>query len=348
MTTYTTPVDEFDTDTEDGALGPEAQFDRNRPPLGSFVFGPAYDGTCFAIKGNLLYHCKPKQPESWPELFYVEVGPKQLSGRTGVFHNGQPYYLNESEIWYIQGTGNGLFQPVPTNSKTGAQSVRGAVSVAGKGIYHTGKDGIYLYANGNDIKVTEDALEPIFRGETVQEMPGVSSLSNSWLFTRKNHLYFGYTSSGFDWPTNVIVLNLQTNRLAYYVYDDGSEIEIRALGVDLTNDRILIGDNTGFIREIEKPANADDSGEAISWEVQSKDYTLPTRAHFPRFVKWDVDATNATVTGSLILDGAVHQTHTITGNRATKRRLVTTGNGQKAAVRISGTGPATVYTAEFE
>ena len=349
MSTYTTPLARFDSYTSDGGLGPLLITNNDRPPLGSFVFGPAYDGTCFIIKDNRLYYCKPKRPEAWPALYYIEVGPRQLPGKTGVFHGGQPHYLNANEIWYIQGTGNGLFQPIPTNAKTGAQSPKGAVSVTGKGIYHTGQDGIYLLANNNDIKITEDSLEPLFRGDDKNGMLGVDSMSTSWLFSYKNKLYFGYASSGFSYPNNVIAFNLQTNRVSYYTYNDGSDIQIRAVTADLTNDRIIAGDSTGFLRVIENKAVTTDSGTAISWEVQSKDFTMQTRKHFPRWVKYDVDASSAnSVTGALVLDGAVHQSHTITGDRLTKRRLVGTGNGNTAAVRISGSGPATFYSAEFE
>jgi hypothetical protein len=147
----------------------------------------------------------------------------------------------------------------------------------------------------------------------------------------------------------MIVFNMDTAKTAYYVYNDGSAVEIRTIHHDDTNDRILIGDNTGYIRVIESATYTDDSGTAIPFDIQSKDFTLPTRAHFPRWVKYDVDASSATsVTGELFLDGTSHQSHTITGNRLTKRRLVGTGNGQKASVRISGSGPAFIYTAEFE
>lgn len=349
MATYTQPLNEFDTTTTDGNLGAEVDTDRNRPPLGSFCFGPAYDGTCFILKDNRLYYCKPKRPEEWPALYYVEVGSRQLPLKTGLFYNGQPYIANTERLWHIQGTGAGVFNPIPMNSKTGAQSINGAAAVTGKGIYHTGPDGIYLYSNGIDTKITEDTLEPIFRGETVEGLPGVNNMANTWLFAKRNYLYFGYPASGQTYGANVIVLNLQTGKLNYYLYNDGANVEIRAITWDSTNKRILVGDNTGYVRVIESPSNSDDSGTAISWEIQSKDFTLPTRAHFPRFVKYDVDASSATsVTGTLLLDGVSHQTHTITGDRITKRRLVGTGNGNKAALRISGSGPATVHTAEFE
>jgi len=348
MTTYTMPVDEFDTSTADSALGGEIQYDRDRPPLGSFVFGPAYDGTCFILKDNRLYYCKPKQPEAWPELFYIEVGQPQFPLKTGVIHNGQVYVFSKSRVHYIQGTQDGTFLPFERDSKTGAQTIRGAVSVSGKGIYHTGPDGIYLFTSGSDQKITERTLEPLFRGDDKEGMNGVDTMSGSWLHRYGNHLYFGYRSTGQSYPGNIIALNLDTDRIAYYTYNDGSAIHISALTNDVENSRLLVGDATGFVRVIENALYSDDSGEAIAFDIKGKDFTLPTRAHFPRWVKYDVDASNATVTGELILDGVSHQSHTVTGDRITKRRLVGTGNGERATVRISGTGPAEIFTAEFE
>lgn len=348
MTTFTVPLDDFDSSTSDGGLGTEVLIDRDRAPLGSFVFGPAYDGTCFIIKDNLLYYCKPKEPETWPALFYIEVGTPQLPGITGVFHNGQPHYFTRNAIYYIQGTGNNLFQPIPLQARTGAQSIRGAVSIAGFGIAHTGPDGIYVFTNGTDKKITEDSLEPLFRGETVNGMSGVGNMDTSWLWHYRSSLYFGYAGVGGSYPTNLICLNLENGKLAYYVFNDGADIQMRSIGTDVTNKRLLIGDATGFVRTIDNVAYTDDSGTAISWEVQSKNFTLPTRAHFPRWVKYDVEVGSATVTGSLILDDSIHHSHTITGSRLIKRRLVGEGNGSTAAVRVSGTGRATVYSVEFE
>ena len=348
MSTYTQPFGDFDTTVSDGGVGGLLLIDQDRPPLGTFVFGPTYNGTCFILKDNLLHYCKPKQPEAWPALFFIEVTTPQFPLQTGLFYNQQPYVFAINEIYYIAGTGNGTFLPFTTQAKTGAQSILGAASVDGRGVYHTGPDGIYLFANGVDRKITEDSLEPIFRGETKEGLPGVSSMSTSWLVAFQNNLYFGYQSDG-AYPTNVLVMNLETNKLQYFIYNDGSDVEIRTVTVDETNKRLLVGDNTGFVRTIESKSNTDDSGTAISWEIQSKDFTLQTRKHFPRFTKYDIEVpSGSTCTGELILDGTSHQSHTITGDRITRRRLVETGNGDRTANRISGTGPATVYAVESE
>lgn len=347
--TSTTPLASASTSLADSELGDIVQEDHDRPPLGSFVFGPAYDGTCFVLKDNLLYYCKAKQPEYWPALYFIEVSTKQHPLITGLFHNGQTYVFSKVDMFFIQGSGPGQFHPLPMKVKTGAQSKLGAISVAGKGIYHTGPDGVYLFASGSDSKATEAAFEPIFRGETIQGLPGVSDMSTSMLWQFRNSLYFFYQSTGYDWPTNVLVFNLETSRVTYYTYDDGDVIAIRAVVTDQYNNRLLIGDDTGFIRTIENTSYDDDSGEPIAWDIQSKDFELQTRKHFPRWVKYDVDASDAdSCVGALILDGVVHHSHTITGSRDTRRRLVGEGNGNRSAIRITGTGQVSIYAAEGE
>lgn len=337
-----------DTNTADSALGDKVETDHTTPPLGTVVLGPAYDGTCFILKDNNLYYCKPKQPEYWPALYFIEVSALQNPLKTGVFHNGQLYCLSAEDIYYIQGTGHGTFFPIKMKALTGAQGLFGAISVPGKGIFHTGPDGIYLFSS-EDKKVSEDNFEPLFRGETVQGIPGVSDMTTAWLYQFSNKLYFGYTSTGYSYPTNVLVFNLDNGRAVYYEYDDGSVISIRCLTTDNTNNRILAGDTSGFVRVLENKSVTTDSGEAISWEAQSKDFELQTRAHFPRWNKYDIDASSATTcTATLLLDGSEHQAHTISGNRDTTLRLISTGNGKRTAINLAGTGPVSIYAVELE
>lgn len=338
----------FETVTADGSLGDEVAIDHTRPPSGSFVFGPAYNGTVFMIVDNQLNYCKPKQPEYWPALYNIEVSSPHFPGKTGVFWNSQPYYFTKNEIYLIQGTGHGTFFPLPMKAKTGAQGPKGAASVRGQGIYHVGIDGLYLFS-GEDKKITEKNFEPLFRGEDVNGMAGVSELTTAWLHVFGNSLYFGYTSSGNTAPSNILVFNLETGRAAYYVYNDGSDIQISTIETDLTNDKLIVGDSSGFVRQIEDQSVTQDSGTDIPWEAQSKDFTLQTRKHFPRWTKYDVEASSATsVTGTVLLNGSVHQTHSVTGSRVTKRRLIDTGNGERCTLRIAGTGPADIRMMEME
>lgn len=335
----------LDDGTADGSLGAAIETDNDRPLAGTYVAGPAYDGTCFLIKDNLLYYSKAKRPESWPAANFIEVSTPEFPGKNIVFHNGQPYYLTKNAIYYIQGTGSTTFFPIPMKSRTGSQGIFGALAVDGHGIYHTGPDGLYLWS-GNDKKITESRFEPVFRGETVNGIPGVSDkLANAWLHQYGNYLYLGYTSATY--PTNILIFNLTTGRTSYYVYNDGSDIQIRCLANDETNNRLLIGDHTGFVRRIEDTSVTTDSGTVISWEAQSKDFTLQTRAHFPRWIKYDVDASLSTsCTGEILLNDTSHQSHTITANRSIKRRLIGEGNGSRAKIKLSGSGPISIYAVE--
>lgn len=331
--------------TATGSLGSEVEETHDRPPLGAFVTGPNYNGTCFIVKDNLLYYCLPKQPEYWPSLYYVEVSAPQFPGQCVVFWNGTPYYLTRTEIYQVQGTGHLSFFPYRMEALTGTQGPQGACGVHGQGIFHRGSDGVYLFNGQVDKKISQAEFDPVFRGDTVNGVPGATAPTNDWIVQLGNCLYVGYTSFGCTYPTNVLAINLDTGRTAYYAYP----WEMRTVAVDFTSSRLLAGCTDGYVREIEAAAARDDDGAAIAWEVQSKNYELQTRAHFPRSVKYDVDASRAdSAYGYLILDEAVHQTHALTENRQTRKRLVTTGNGNRAAIRLAGEGAVAIYMVEAE
>jgi hypothetical protein len=333
----------IDTNTSDAALGGEVATNHDRPPAGTIVAGPFYGGLLFIAKDNLLYWCLAKQPEYYPAASFIEVGPPSQSLRAVIDVGGQIYVLTDAAIWFIQGTGAGTFNPIPLRSLAGAPNQFGALAVEGRGIYHLGTDGLYLFSGGRDSKISQAQLEALFDA-TAAELNGMSPVrdwpsSTQWLHQFGNQIYLHYGVG------NVLVFNLANNRNTYYRYAQ----QLFAPATDTTNHRFYVGDAGGFVRQIEALTVAQDVASDIAWEVQSKDFTLQTRRHFPRWVKYDVDASAATnVKGEILLDGVVHQTHTITGSRVIKRRLIDTGNGARCAIRISGTGTATVYAAEME
>lgn len=332
-----------DSNTADGAVGSAVEIDHYRPPLGTFVAGPTYNGTLFILKDNKLYFSKPKQPDYWPATYYIEVSPLQDPGQVIIFYNAQPYVLTKHRIIQIQGTGADTFFPLPLEAITGAQGPSAALGVSGQGIFHAGSDGIYLY-NGVDRKISQAAFDPIFRGETAGGLPGMDDPSFSWVFQFKNRLYIGYRSAGYIYPSNVLVFNLDTQRTSYFTW----EIQIRTLCHDEYNDRLLAGDAAGYIWHLEKSSATDDAGTAIAWEAQSKDFGTQTRSQFPAGVKYDVNASLATgAKGEVLLDGAVHQTHLLSDNRSTKKRLIAGGNGKRLSLRLSGSGAVSIYAAEI-
>lgn len=335
-----------DTNTADASLGAEAPDDHDRPPLGTLVIGPIFNGVCFIVNGNLLYFCKAKQPEYWPTNNYIEVGPPQFPILAMTILDGQLYCLTKSQIWYISGSSTGSFVPLPVESLCGAPHKFGALSVKGAGIYHIGPDGIYLYSGGRDRKISQDAFEPIFPDaggnngtETNGVQPVPSVTTSLWLHQFQNRIYFHYSNG------NVLVSDLDTKRSWYYKYD----LQLYSPCTDNTNDSFLVGDSAKYIRTIEDPDSTDDAGTDISWEVQSMDYTLQTRRHFPRWAKYDVNVDDATsVTGEIILDDVVHQQHSITTSRDVTRRLIKTGNAKRCSIRLKGSEQVKIYAIEAE
>lgn len=327
-----------DTNTADSALGTEVATDHDRPPTGEVVAGPFYNGTVFVANGNLLYWSKPKQPEYFPANNYIEVGPPQYPILAMVSYDGNLYCITKIKIWLIQGTGT-AFNAIPLESLTGCPNIYGALAIKGHGIYHIGADGIYLYAGGRDKKVTQDSFEPLFRGETTNGMQAVSDTTTQWLFQYENRIYFHYGNG------NCLVFNTDNNRPTYYKWD----LQISAPCYDKTNERFLACDALKIVRVMEDRDETQDDGSDIEWEIESKDFMLQTRAHFPRWIKYDVDASDASsVEGKIILQGETHQTHTITGERNTRYRLIETGNGKRCSLRITGTSTAKIYAAEME
>lgn len=333
-TAVATGTTTLDTTTEDSAVGGQVETDNDPPPGGTLVGGPFYNGVLFIVQNNLLYYSKVKRPESWPSTNFIEVSTIQDPLRCMATFSGQPYVLSKRHMWLVQGTGANTFFPLPFATMTGAINQYGAVGVEGHGIFHVGTDGIYVFSGGRDRKFSEAKFDPVFQGKTTNGVPGIQNINTSWLVRYGNKLLFHYDAG------SVLAFNLDNARARYYQYDQ----RLYAPNEGAQTNALYVGEESGHRRVLETQSNTD-AGTAIEWEAQSKDFTLPTRAHFPRWVKYD---TKGSMTGALILDDEVHQTHAISEDRNTRRRLVTTGNGERCALRLTGSTPPTIYVVEME
>jgi hypothetical protein len=334
--------------TQDSALGTSVATDHDRPPLGAVVAGPTYNGYCFMLKDNLLYYCKPNQPEYWPSTYYIEVGPPQEPLTAIQIHNGVPFAMSTEEIYMVQGTGADSFFPFPMRAKAGALSHIGALSVAGLGIAHADIDGLYGFAGaGEDGRIADDRFRPLFSGTTTGSIPGLSrtNAANCWLLVYDNKLWFGYPAAGSTYPDNMIVIDLQTQRGRHYQYAQ----QFGAVCVDGTNNRILALDSTGYVRRLDDSSVTTDDGTAISWQIESKAFTDQLYKYFPRYAKYDITiGSGATATGNILLNDTIIQTHSLTASRQTKKRLIDGNNGDRLGVRITGTGSVTFRECEIE
>jgi hypothetical protein len=269
----------------------------------------------------------------------------------GIFHTGADglYLYSGQDVNTTQGPFRPIFRRVPKNGMPGATNMGNAMLVQFRNLlyfFFPGLNGEYGY--------TQDweADDEYFGGTGYQITTEDETNEREYLFDWE--LTYA-TAADTDpkyrgevmelWPRNALVFNLDRKEWSFYQWDT----QFTAVAVDDHRDRLIAADRYGYIYHLEDLDADDDAGAAIDWEVQTKDYVLQTRAHFPRFIKYDVKADDAvSVTGTMILDDVVHQSHTLTGDRSVKRRLVTTGNGQRCSVRVTGSGPATIYALEAE
>lgn len=342
----TLPTVVKDTNTADTALGTEVEIDHYRPPLGTVVVGPAYNGYCFILKDNLLYFCKANRPEYWPLTYYIEVGHLQRPLKAAEFLNGLLYAFNEDEIYLIQGTGYESFFPFPMSAMTGALSHECVESVKGKGIFHVGRDGIYLFTGSEDLKITEAQFDPIFNETAVGSIPAInqSYIQNSWLIMFQNKLYFGYPKTGSQYPDNILVINLLTNKTAHYDYSQ----TFRCITIDRENNRLLAVDGSGYIWHLEDSDLDTDVNTAIAWQIESKSFADQLYKYFPRSAKYDVDLISGSANAYILLGDEIKQTHSLNGSRITRKRLITSCTGDRLGVRITGSGQVTIREVEIQ
>jgi hypothetical protein len=222
--------------------------------------------------------------------------------------------------------------------------------VLGLGIFHVGNDGIYRFMpgeiTGTDEKIT-DIIEPLFRSETVNGIPYISDFSTCWLEFYQDKLYFGYTGTGDSYPQSVLVFDFVRKRVIYHEYPFDLAVSCN----DKYYARLLAVGSAGNIIKLEDRTVTEDNSTAIDWEIETKQFVLQTRLHYPRWNKYDIDASDdeaENVYAYSYLEDTLIQTHSITGARNPKRRLIDLQNGNRFSVRLTGTGPIDIYAIESE
>jgi len=345
----------LDDNKSDSELGTLAHSDHEPPPdEGTFVFGPTANGTLFILKKHQCHYSKPQQPEYFPTSYYIDVSSVQYPLICGCFYDTRPYLFTKDQIYYLVGTQFAdlpdmtTFRPYPQEARAGALSAASVRSVLGLGIFHVALDGIYRFIPGDPTGVDElvsTSIDPIFRGTSLGGLPAVGDLTYSWLCWFNDQLFFGYPSGSDTYPKNVIVFDFVRQKIKYYLYP----FDISAITNDKYYGRLLACPSTGNLNKIEDRTVTADIGTAIDWEIETKEFVLQTRLHYPRWNKYDVDASAAvSAYGYSYLEGSLIQTHTLSGDRDTKRRLITLANGNRYSMRLSGTGAIEIYAIESE
>jgi hypothetical protein len=331
----------------DDDLGTVITEDNDRPPLGTVVAGPAYGGYLFMAYDNCLYWSKGNQPDVWPSLSYVEVSPPHQPIKALCVFAGLLYAFTEFGIYQIQGTSTATFYPIKMTAHTGAKNQYSVAVIPNHGILHIGNDGIYLWNTNGDTNITKAAFNTLFFAQTSENVPYLyeTYLSRCFFLPFKDKVFFFYPESTDSYPSNLLVFDLRESRTVHYDYGT----QFTAGCVDYTNDRLYVCDSSGYVWQLENESATTDNGTAISWQIQSKTFADTLYKYFPRYAKYDVTVgTGGTAKGDILLNEESKQTHTLTGSRLTRKRLVTGCTGDRLSVRLTGTGTITIYGLEVE
>lgn len=176
-------------------------------------------------------------------------------------------------------------------------------------------------------------------------MPGMNTAlrSNCWLVQYGDKFYFGYPSASATYPDNVLVWDTSSKRVCHYQYPS----EMSYAVFDPVNGWLLAADDTGYVWRLEQEDLTTDDGAAIAWDIQTKDFAW-LRKNFPRHARYDVEMVNGASANAYVqLDDDVKQTHALRVSRATKQRLIEGCTGDRLSIRITGSGPVIIHSAEL-
>jgi hypothetical protein len=256
------------------------------------------------------------------------------------------YVLTNRDLYLITGSITAGFTVVKQHCKAGSKARGASLGVPGVGIFHLGYDGIYLLAGSDDQKVTEQRFDPTFNGTTVGSLNCLyrTNIANCLMCVYKNHLYFLYPSGTATYCTDALVINLATQKTVHYSLGQ----VITAIAYDRYNERLIATDTSGYAWVLEYASSYLDGAAAISWQIETKAFADQMYKYFPRYAKYDVYLnTGSTATGTIYLNEASVQTHTL-ASRSTKKRLIAGCTGDRLSVKVNGTGEASVYMVEVE
>ena len=337
ITAGTTSVTLDDSDATITLNSLEHDNNHNRPPLGTHCAGPFFNGYIFVLKDNLLHWCLAQRPEYFPLNYYVEISEPQDPGQAIVDYNGMVFVFTREKIVQLQGSGSNSFYPITLEAFTGTYSSSCVHVIPNRGIFHLGKDGIYLFS-GRDNKALPE-LDPIFDQTSTDGLPNldVSKISYCWMESLGSSLFFAYpsTSATSNYPDVVVRIDTTTGKVSRFDYTGVFSASL----LDKTNRRLYTGDSSGYVWQLE--TGSTDNGTAISIEVETPQINTPTREFSPRACRYDTycDA-NDTLNASVIIDGTSVQTHALSNvNRNTRPRLITDTVGNRVSMRFTGSGP---------
>lgn len=254
---------------------------------------------------------------------FIEVSSDDDGLQKLVYYQGQLGVFSKSRFFQILGS-----NPYTVKEVTGIPgTVRPhAVAVTPYGIAYEASDRTFRVLTGINAARFDEPITRILSGEAVENLTawGGGSTATVGLYARGEYIISDSSQTlAYDF-TNKRWRDLGIGCLALYYNDETDQ---------------LIATVSANVLEIEKYGELDDSGTAISYEVQTASVLLSDdKKGFVQWVYVDIDTNTETLTCKLVYDGG--STLTLGTIQSTAGRAVNTfavsRDVQTAAVRLTG------------
>ena len=303
----------------DTSLGALVETDNDIPPSTSLssITGPGAFNTIFIATGNTVYFSKVGRPESFPALYFFNVGTPNDTIMALVDWAGLIFIFTKTAVYLLQGTDPDTFYPVKTMASRGLAAKQGIWSTE-KGIVYTSYDGIYAFNGQSEVCLTRDKVDPLFRGESVNGVSPVNlgAVDSSWLVYFNGKMFYGYCDSTYTTPNKVLVYDF--DEFKFSIFDYGRQF--KSAFVDIRNNRVLAGDTSGNLIRLE--TGEDDNGSAFTFKVRGKE--LPNISHVtPSYARYDITNEGGNSVEVRYLSKTISKySHTITDTETHKRRVL--------------------------
>lgn len=272
------------------------------PDGAHFIFGPGSENRLFALVArNRCHYTKTWQltynrAENWPADFFFNVADGSELGMAGIATDTHLLVWTDIQTYEVRALGDDLYLPIPIPNSRGLVAKLAVAEGDGR-IFFLASDGIYEHAGLTQRRITE-LITPFFAGETVAGVlpiePTAAHLCQLQWYADPYApmlvlLYPTLGSSVLDGEL-VIKRSLVTGLYSDISFDTHSPALSTVYAEEVLPTRLLAGDTTGRVVQIEALSADDDEGNAIDWSMRSRSMDLGAPQHDKRFDDLLIDA----------------------------------------------------------
>jgi hypothetical protein len=326
------------------------EFDNGLPPV--FRSITVHQERIWGVTGqdNRVYFSKVQRPEQFSATGYLEIGPLSETCNVVRAFSGRLYVGTDTHLIPILGTDETTYvtdtTPVPVGVVAPLSMTHGL-----RGLYFRGPDGVYIWNGATVHNITDEALYPIFHGETVHPFLPAASAVHPF---GPQYLSAGAWFQGRYYVTVWVSLE-GTLTPTLYVYDEASQSwypdsrQVNALYYARQDEQLIIG---GWVSGAFRcDVGTTDAGTPIAWTLQTRDVASsePTAAHALQDLVIESDSRGSVVTVTAIRDyssaadiplGPIQSAgHTQQVVGASAGQVV----GHALGYRLQGVGPMVLY-----